>query len=211
MSSPIIESLKWRYATKKFDSSKELEDHKLQYLIDAFNLTATSYGLQPCRLLIVRSQDVKNQMLPLSYNQSQVVDCAAVLVICITSVDSNYVNEYFKRVEQKRGTPTDVLKPFKDFLTDSFSQKTPEQIQSWAKRQAYLILGNLLTVCAVEKIDACPMEGFDPKGVDALLQLKEKGLESALLLPVGYRSPDDFMATQKKVRLENAEIVEILE
>jgi nitroreductase len=211
MSAEILESLSWRYATKKFDTKKTLKQDKLDLLIAAFNLTATSYGLQPCRLIVVKDQDLKEKMLPLCFNQSQIKDCDAVLVLCTTSISSSYIHDYFKRVETERGTPGETLKPFKDFLTDSFSKKTPEEIQSWARNQAYLIMGNLLTVCAVEKIDSCPMEGFNPKAMDDLLELGKVALESVLLLPVGYRAVDDFMASEKKVRLEKAEVVRILD
>jgi nitroreductase/dihydropteridine reductase len=84
-----IESLQWRYATKKFDSEKNLETSQLELLAQAFNLTATSYGLQPCRLIVVQDQDLKEKMVPHSYGQMQVKDASAVLVICTTAVDEN--------------------------------------------------------------------------------------------------------------------------
>jgi nitroreductase len=210
MPESILESLKWRYATKKFDNEKSLEASKIELLVQSFNLTATSYGLQPCKLIVVESKELKEKMLPISYNQSQVKDAAAVLVLCTTSVDSSYINGYFDLVSSERGTDKKVLKPFQEFLVDSFSKKSEEEIQSWAKNQAYLIMGNLLTVCAAQGIDSCPMEGFDPKAMDELLELKKHGLNSVLLLPIGYRSNTDFMSTQKKVRQPQESMVSYL-
>jgi nitroreductase/dihydropteridine reductase len=202
-----IESLQWRYATKKFDPAKKLDKDQLELLAKAFNLTATSYGLQPCRLIIVHDQDIKEKMVAHSYGQMQVKDCSAVLVLCTTAVDANYVKEYFSIVKKERDTPDDILKPFQDLLTDTFSNKEVEEIELWAKNQAYLIMGNLLTVCAQQQIDSCPMEGFVPERVDELLGLKEVGLKSTLLLPVGYRSTDDMMSQLKKVRRPQQEMV----
>lgn len=202
-----IESLQWRYATKKFDPAKKLGKDQLETLAHAFNLTATSYGLQPCRLIIVQDQDIKEKMIPHSYGQMQVKDSSAVLVLCTTAVDANYVKEYFSIVKKERDTPDEVLQPFQDFLTDTFSKKEVEEIELWAKNQAYLIMGNLLTVCAQEQIDSCPMEGFVPDKVDQLLGLDELGLKSTLLLPVGHRSTDDMMSQLKKVRRPQQEMV----
>ncbi len=202
-----IESLQWRYATKKFDPARKIEVDQLELLATAFNLTATSYGLQPCRLVIVQDQGIKDKMVAHSYGQLQVKDASAVLVLCTTAVDSNYIKEYFSLVKKQRNTPDEVLQPFEDFLTNSFSKKEVEEVESWARNQAYLILGNLLTVCAQEQIDSCPMEGFVPEKVDELLGLPEVGLKSTLLLPVGYRAGDDMMSQLKKVRRPQQEMV----
>nr|WP_213522481.1 NAD(P)H-dependent oxidoreductase [Nonlabens sp.] len=205
-----IESLQWRYATKKFDSEKKLETTQLELLAQAFNLTATSYGLQPCRLIVVQDQDLKENMVPHSYGQMQVKDASAVLVICTTAVDEQYVKDYFSIVKKERNTPDEVIQPFQDFLISTFSKKESEEIELWAKNQAYLILGNLLTVCAQQQIDSCPMEGFVPEKIDELLDLKSKGLKSTLLLPVGYRAMDDLMSQLKKVRRPQQEMVSYL-
>ncbi|AGC75311.1 nitroreductase [Nonlabens dokdonensis] len=202
-----IESLKWRYATKKFDPAKKIEVSQLELLAQAFNLTATSYGLQPCRLVVVQDQDVKDKMVAHSFGQLQVKDASAVLVLCTTAVDKNYIKDYFSIVKKQRNTPDEVLKPFEDFLTDTFSKKEVEEVETWARNQAYLILGNLLTVCAQEQIDSCPMEGFVPEKVDELLGLSKVGLKSTLLLPVGYRAADDMMSELKKVRRPQQEMV----
>lgn len=203
-----IENLQWRYATKKFDNNKHLTQEQLNTLAEAFNLTATSYGLQPCRMIMVSSQEVKNAMVEKAYGQRQVADASAVLVICTKHVDVAYVKDYFKLVQQVRNTPDEVLKPFKEMLTSTFSTMQIEEVKQWSKNQAYIALGNLMTVCAQERIDSCPMEGFIPTQIDELLGLKEKGLTSVLLLPVGHRAPDDMFADLKKVRRPQQEMVD---
>lgn len=197
----IIESLQWRYATKKFDPNKKISSTQLQTLKEAFNLTATSYGLQALNLVVVKNTDLREQLLEASFNQKQVIDASHLLVICYPiNFDSNNVNEYFELVQQIRNTPEEVLKPFKDFLIHEFETKSTEDKNIYFTKQAYIALGNLLTTCAVEKIDACPMEGFIPSKYDEILGLTEKGLTSVLVLPVGFRAEDDFMAKEKKVR-----------
>ncbi len=205
-----IEDLKWRYATKNFDSNKSLTAAQLEILTHAFNLTATSYGLQPCRMILVQNEELREKMIPIAYGQRQVRDASAVLVICTTRVDSDYVKDYFERVKAIRNTPDEVLSPFRKQLTDRFDGMTIDQVDSWARNQAYISLGTLMSTCAQERIDSCPMEGFVPAKMDELLGLEKQGLQSVLLLPVGYRADDDMFASMEKVRLPMDRSVQVI-
>ncbi|UAB83931.1 NAD(P)H-dependent oxidoreductase [Zunongwangia sp. SCSIO 43204] len=196
-----IKALQWRYAVKKFDAEKILPEAKIDILKQAFNLTATSYGLQPIRLVVVKNKELQESLKEKAMNQVQLSTASHVLVICIEDkVDKDFILNYFERVKQIRETPDEILDPFKNFLVDDFGKKSAEDLTIWAKNQAYLVLGTLLTVCATEEIDACPMEGFLPEEYDELLNLKEKNLKSVLVLPVGYRAKDDIFSSFKKVR-----------
>lgn len=203
-----IESLQWRYAVKKFDENKSLSEAQIETLKEAFNLTATSYGLQPVSLAIVKNKEIQKQLVAHSWNQQQVVQASHVLVICIPKEHTEKdIEKYFNLVKEIRNTPDEILNPFKEFLMGRFKQKTQEDLYQWNKNQAYIALGNLLTVCAIEKIDSCPMEGFDPIKYDEILGLAEKNLQSILVLPVGHRAEDDFMKDLKKVRKQTNEAV----
>lgn len=203
MTKTIIHDLQWRYATKKFDPSRKLSEEKLDTLKESFNLTATSYGLQPIKLLIVEDAEIKKDLVPLTMHQKQVEDASHLLIFCVVKdIDAEYITAYFERVQNTRGTSKTILAPFRDILIQDFEQKGSAEVFAWAKNQAYLAMGNLLTVCALEKIDSCPIEGFEPEGYDTYLKLKEKGLQSVLVMPVGYRADDDFFANMKKVRKE---------
>ncbi|MAN59574.1 MAG: NAD(P)H-dependent oxidoreductase [Flavobacteriaceae bacterium] len=201
MKDTVIDTLSWRYATKKFDPERRIPDEKLDIIKEAFNLTATSYGLQPLRMMVIEKKSVKEALVPLTMEQRQVADASHVLVLCVeNTLDSSFIKNYFNRVETTRNTPRAILKPFEKFLVDSFSEKNPEEIQQWMEKQAYIALGNLLTVCALEEIDTCPIEGFEPEQYDEYLNLREKGLRSVVVIAMGYRAEDDFFSEMKKVR-----------
>ena len=205
----ILKSLKWRYATKKFDSNFILTKDQLHILKEAFNLTATSYGLQPIKLLVIQNKELRESLVPHAFGQRQVADASHLLVICIQKESSvKDVENYFNLVKEIRNTPDEVLAPFKDYMIGSVSKSSQEELQQAAKSQAYIALGNLLTVCATQQIDSCPMEGFSPTEFDSILKLDEMNLKSVLLLPVGKRADDDYMADLKKVRkpIENTVI-----
>lgn len=197
----VIEKLQWRYATKKFDSSKKLSESQLNTLKEAFNLTALSYGLQTLKLVIVEDNTTRKQLVESAYGQKQVVDASHLLVLCIQSeINERDVDAYFTDVQSIRKTPSETLQPFKNQLISTLAQMPDSKKVEWATKQAYIALGNLMTVCAIEQIDSCPMEGFNPAAFDELLNLSAHGLKSVLLLPVGFRAEDDMFAGFKKVR-----------
>ncbi|MBJ7882643.1 NAD(P)H-dependent oxidoreductase [Gelidibacter salicanalis] len=197
----IIQSLQWRYATKKFDPNKNLTQEKLHTLKEAFNLTATSFGLQTISLLIIENKQLREKLLPAAYHQRQIVEASRLLVLCIKDhINTADVDDLFDNVSELRNTPETILEPYRNDLKSMMKNMTQVEQQEWSIKQAYIALGNLMTVCAVERIDSCPMEGFERAQYDAILSLKEKGLKSVLLLPVGYRAEDDIFSSFKKVR-----------
>lgn len=207
----IIDSLNWRYATKKFDSTRKLSKSQINLLKKAFNLTASSYGLQPVKLIVISNQKIKNSLLKSSMNQLQVIQCSHLLIICIESnINKSYIESYFKRVIDIRKTDPIVLESFKESIINEFNDMSNTSIINWSINQAYLALGNLMTVCSVEGIDSCPMEGFLPEKYDEILDLKSKNLKSVLVMPVGYRSVNDQFSSFKKVRKDiNDNTIEI--
>ena len=204
----IIEKLQWRYATKKFDTTKQLSEAELSTLKEAFNLTALSYGLQTLKLVIIEDKELRERLVPLSYGQRQVADASHLLVFCIQNeIDEVEVHKHFETIKAIRKTPDATLKPFKDQLTATILAMPKEKKLGWATKQAYIALGNLMTVCAIEGIDSCPMEGFMPKDIDKALGLDDLGLSSVLMLPVGHRAEDDLFASFKKVRKPLSETI----
>ncbi|MDD3723283.1 MAG: nitroreductase family protein [Lutibacter sp.] len=208
----IIESLKWRYATKKFDPSKKLSTQQIDTLKNAFNLMASSFGLQPLKLIIIENEKLKEEFVKYCYYQRQVADASHLLVLCIENdTTTEAINAYFDLEKEIRGTSEEIISKYRNQLINNFQNKSLEEKQISATNQVYLALGNLMVVCAIEKIDACPMEGFMSEKIDELLNLPAQNLKSVLLFPVGFRADDDFMSTMKKVRKPlNETVLEIL-
>ncbi len=193
----IIDSLRWRYATKKFDDSRFVSESDIDTLCEAFNLTATSYGLQPIKLLVVKNKELQQKMQNASWNQAQVGTASHVLVFCIEkNIDDSFIENYFKRFP----VLNEGVLAYKNVIKGRFEGQAAEDIKAWSTKQAYIALGNLMTVCADLQIDSCPMEGFVPSEVDIILRLEEKALSAVLLLPIGYRSEDDKGGSREKIR-----------
>jgi len=204
----IIKSLEWRAAIKKFDPQKTVSKEDIDKLIEAANLTATSGGLQPFKMVVVSNKEIKEQLVQSSYGQNMVKDAPNLLVFSVeTDIDETLVDRFVERAQKIRGKGKDELIGFSESMKAYISSISKENRIAWAKSQAYIALGTVLTVAAELKIDSCPMEGFDPISYQSLLGLKEKNLLPVLVLPIGYRSDLDVHSKEKKVRKSKEEFV----
>lgn len=197
----LIKSLEWRYATKKMNGEKIPQD-KLERVLEATRLAPSSYGLTPYQVIVVENQELKEKLQGACYGQTQLVDSSAVLVFATwNTITDESVDTYLNEIATQREIPVESLMYFGDMIKISLSNMTEEQKTTWAQKQAYIGLGFSLVSTAIEEIDSTPMEGFNPQSVDEILNLKELGLKSAVVLPLGYRDKDnDNLQTMKKVR-----------
>lgn len=203
----VVDALNWRYAVKKFSLDK-LSNEEVGTLADATRLSASSYGLQPYKILAVESQAVRAQLLPFSFGQDKVAQSSHLIVIAAqTNIGDATVERYIDKYSQIANKPKSELQNFSNHMKSALAAKTPEQRQEWAHQQAYIALGTLLTCAAMMKIDSCPMTGFDSAGYDAVLGLKDLGLTSTVICPIGRRHGEDTQAQAPKVRFDYDEIV----
>jgi len=209
--STFIENQNWRYATKKFNSEKKISEADFEILKDAIQLSSSSYGLQPYKVLIVENEEIRKQLQPASWGQSQIVDASHLFVFAnIANVDEEYINNFAQNVATTRNIPFENVKGYADFMIGKITTLTTEEQAIWTAKQTYLALGNLLNAAAELKIDVTPMEGFDPKQYDEILGLKEKGLHAALVATVGYRHHEDDTQHYIKVRKPKSELFETI-
>ncbi|MEM8763521.1 MAG: NAD(P)H-dependent oxidoreductase [Bacteroidota bacterium] len=209
--STILEDLQWRYATKKFDPSKKISEDQLNTLLEAARLSPTSYGLQPFHVFVVEDAEIREQLKPVSWNQSQIVDASHLLVFANhNEFDASLVDEYLDNVSETRGVSLEQLKGYGDFMKSKLLDLPEASKDSWTARQVYIALGNVMTAAATLKVDTCPMEGFDRKAYDEILGLSEKGLTTTVVLPVGYRSEEDETQHYAKVRRAAEDFVTII-
>lgn len=203
----LNEALKWRYAVKTF-SDREVEPDKLQSILDATRLSASSYGLQPYRILVIQSQDTRAQLVEHSYGQGKVLHASHLVVFAAqTAVGDEAIDQFIQQVARSRNQPVSELRAYADHVKAAVTAKSPAELVAWSKDQAYLALGNFLTAAALRRVDACPMEGFDAAGYDRVLGLPEQQLTTAVICPIGYRHPDDPYADYDKVRRPYGEMI----
>ncbi|GAA4318221.1 NAD(P)H-dependent oxidoreductase [Pontixanthobacter gangjinensis] len=205
------EDLNWRYATKKFDANKQINQEDLNSLLESIQLSASSYGLQPYEVIVVKDPETREKLKAAAWNQTQVTDASYLLVFAnLKSVSESYVDNYLDNIADTRNLSREDLKGMEDMIKNTTLQLSAEEQEAWAAKQAYIALGNLLSAAANLKIDTCPMEGFDAQKFDEILGLKDKNLTTAVIAPVGYRSEDDSYQHLAKVRKSKSDLIEII-
>lgn len=204
----LLGQLNWRYATKQFDPARKITAPDWAAIEEALLLTPSSGGLQPWKFIVVTDPAVRAKLLPASYGQAQVTAASHLVVFASKNNFSEAdVDAHLKHVAEVQGAPIEALAPLRGMLVGGIVKALDEAARNaWARNQAYLALGNLLTSAALLGIDACPMEGFDRAQYDAILGLKAKGLASAVIATVGYRLPTDKYAAAPKVRFPKEQI-----
>jgi len=203
----LIDNLKWRYSTKKF-SNKKISEEFIDQIVEATNLSASSAGLQPFRLLLIENEELRKQLGEGSFN-TQIAESSHLLVFAaFDEIKLNHIEEYIEHIATVRGMETENLSEFKAALVTNILPRERHENFVWASRQAYIALGTALIAAAELKVDATPMEGFDGEKFDTLLKLKEKGLKTVVLLALGYRDTEkDVFAGFTKVRLNKEKLV----
>lgn len=203
----IIEALNWRYAVRQF-SQQRIDDLKIKQLIEATRLSATSYGLQPYRMIIVDDIQTRKKLMPYSFGQQKVVECSHLIVFAAQPYPGKeMIDEYIHSVARIRQQSIDELKGLAGHMRSVFADMSSEQKRAWAHQQVHIALGTMLTAAATMKIDSCPMGGFDAAGYDNVLGLNKRGLETSVICALGVRHPDDHSAQLEKVRYEQDEMV----
>lgn len=206
----LLEVLKWRYATKQFDASRKIPADVWEALEDALVLSPSSYGLQPWKFLVVTDPAVKAALRPHSWDQPQVTDCSHHVVFASRlGVDAAFVEKYLERIAEVRGVPVESLAFYREMMaSDILNGPRSKWAAEWAVRQAYIALGNFMTSAAMIGVDTCPMEGIDPAKYDEILGLREKGFQTVVACPAGYRAAGDKYAVLPKVRFAKEEMIE---
>ena len=197
----IIDNLKWRYATKKFDSSKKIDQSKIDLLKEAVNLTASSYGLQPYKVLIITDPEVRQKLREAAWGQPQLTDASHVILFCnYLNVGEKEVDDYLKLRADINNLDVAESVEYGNMIKAFLSSLTPEQMVSWTSKQTYIALGTLLAAASELEIDSCPMEGFMREEFDKILGLNQKGLTASVMATIGYRDSEDPFGKLAKVR-----------
>lgn len=205
---PLNDLLNWRYATKKMDPSKVVPQEKVDAIIEAIRMSPTSSGTQPFELFVVTNPDIRSQIAETAGGQAQITDGSHLLVFAAwdnyTAVRIDEVVDL--NVEARGDLP--MLHAYYDNLKSNYLSRDAEVNYAHAARQAYIALGIALVAAAEQEVDSTPMEGFNPDAVDEILGLKEKGLRSVVLMPLGYRDEaGDWLLSMSKVRKSRDTIV----
>lgn len=208
----LLDKLNWRYAAKAMNGEIVAED-KIERILEAARLAPTSSGLQPFEIFVIKNQDIKEKIKPVAWNQSVITDCSHLLVFAAwDTYTEDRINYMFDLTNEIRGVKNEGWENYRQMLLKAYPEKDAEENFNHAAKQAYIAFSQAIIAAAYENVDATPLEGFDPASVDKILGLREKGLRSAVMLPLGYRAEDkDWLASLVKVRKPMEDLVTVIE
>ncbi|WP_139419377.1 NAD(P)H-dependent oxidoreductase [Chryseobacterium mulctrae] len=197
----LLKDLNWRYAVKKY-STEKVDEQKIDLILNAINLSASSCGLQPYRLFVISNEELKLKLKADSFN-GQIAESSHLFVFAAyNKITTQNVQDLVYLTSQVKNVSIESLDGLFVSIDSFFRSRTDEQNRHWAEKQTYIALGTALVAAANLRVDATPMEGFDSELFDKLLGLDEKGLHSTVILSLGYRDEaNDYLASTKKVRI----------
>ena len=205
--SNFVKNANWRYATKKFDAAKKVSNNDLETLKEAVRLSASSYGLQPYKVFIIENPEVRAQLLPAAWGQSQIVDASHLLVFAnIINFGETEIDTYFQNLIETRRISMEAVQGYADFMKSKIAALSLDNKNIWTEKQTYIALSNLLSAAAELNIDVTPMEGFEPEKFNEILGLDKLGLNASVIATIGYRHEDDATQHYVKVRKSNEEL-----
>ncbi len=208
----LLDKLKWRYATKAMNG-KKVAQNKIDTIIEAASIAPTSSGLQPFEIMVITNQELKEKIRAIGWDQPVITDCSHLLVF--TAWD-NYtperINKMFDLTNTIRGFKNQGWEDYRQMLLNSYPQRDAEINFNHAAKQAYIAFSQAIAAAAFESVDSTPMEGFDPDALDKILNLREKGLRSCVMLALGYRDAEnDWLVNLPKVRKSKEDLVTVFE
>jgi nitroreductase len=205
-----LEALSRRYSVKKFNHEIIPQD-TLHNILESGKLSASSLGLQPYKVLVVESEEMKQKLIPAFYNPSQISTCSHLIVIISKkTIEESYIHGYFNHISEVRETPVEKLDLFRKSINQHITQKTKDEIFNWAEKQSYIVLANLMYAAAIENIDSCPMEGFRQDLIEEILNINPETEKVTVTLALGYRSEEDHFQHMKKVRKPNEKLFKFI-
>lgn len=205
----LLEQMNWRYACKKFDPNKKIREADLKILLESLRLSASSYGLQPWKFIVVKDPEIRKQLLPLSWGQTPVTEASHFIVLTYKEkMDEEHIRKFVEKSAEVRGLDPASLEGFKNMMVgDLIKGPRSNVINWWAQRQTYIAMGSFLSTAALMEIDTLPMEGLDPAGYDKVLGLENSGYKTVAAIACGYRSPEDKYQHNKKVRFDLSDVI----
>ncbi len=208
----LLDKLNWRYAAKAMNGKKVTQE-KIDNIVEAISLAPTSSGLQPFEVIIIKNKELKEKIKTISWNQSVITDCSHLFVFAAwDTYTADRINKMFDLTNTIRGFKNERWENYRQMLLNSYPQKDAEVNFNHAAKQAYIAFSQAITAAAFEGVDSTPIEGFEAEALDKILNLKEKGLRSCVILPIGYRDEkNDWLVNLKKIRKSKEDLITVIE
>lgn len=196
----ILDILNFRHACKEFDSNKKISDSDFEIILKSGQLSPSSMGIEPWKFLVIENEALREALAPISWGgKLQIPSCSHLVIMLSRSAsdlkhDSSYIDYLLREVKQMPDQTVDGFKNIIKSIEDTRFNNDERAILNYSCLQTYIAAANMMTVAAMEKIDSCPIGGYDQQAVENLLV--ERGLLDkdhfylTLMIAFGYRKND---------------------
>ena len=200
-------AINFRHACKMFNEDKKISDKDIKYILEAGRLSPSSFGMEGWKFLVITNQNLKEELRPFCWDQPQITTCSHLIIILGAinplKIESGIPQKRF----QRRNLPDEIIEQYigvyKNYVEETGDG---EDIFKWSSKQTYIAAANMMNAAAILEIDSCPIEGFEKKKIDQLLNLDTKEFQTSLILPLGYR----IKPQPEKIRRNFDEVVEFI-
>jgi len=208
MKKTFEEAMEFRHACKIFDDTKTVSDEDIRFILEAGRKSPSSFGMEAWKFLVITNEELKAKLKPACWDQAQITSCSHLVVVLAgiesVKVESGEVKKRFARREMPQESLDFYMQLYADHLKETLS--TDENIYAWTAKQTAIAVANMMTAGASIGIDSCPIEGYDKKQVEEILQLDTTKFQLAMVLPFGYRLNEQ----PQQIRLPFDEVVEFI-
>lgn len=186
--SEFRDAMAFRHACKRFDSAKTIPETQFDALLETVRLSPSSFGMEPWRVLVVRTPELREALKPLCWNQNQITEASELLIFTTENAAVRGGTEYVRNMFARRGLDAAATAAYMQRYADYLAplEADARLLENWTAKQCYIAAANLMTHAAAMGIDSCPIEGFEKAKVETCLQLPE-GRHVALIVALGYR------------------------
>ena len=212
----IIDAFNFRHATKVFDPERKINPEQFNTILESARLSPSSFGFEPWQLLVVQSPEKRELIRDFAWGANGAFNgtagqlgTASHFLIFLAHTDatmkhnSEYQQNFMKEVKQ---LPDDVIgfinQAFQKFQEHDFGIEGERQVTDWSAKQAYIAMGNVMSVAAMMGIDSCPIEGFEMDKTEKVLE-EHFGIDTtiykpAVMVALGYRADEPPFAKTRR-------------
>ncbi|WP_338981728.1 nitroreductase family protein [Spiroplasma endosymbiont of Eupeodes luniger] len=186
----LKEILLARHSWREYDPQK-INEQDINEILEAARHSPSAFGSEPWHLIVVSNNKVKQELHPLIWKQKQVLNASHLFLILTNKKNAFTKNSAFLRLRyQTRYQNSD--EKFEQLQNNliNYLKKYINDPEEWAKRQAYILLENIILCAFAKGIGTSPMEAFDGADIINYLETNKyiapNEYNVAVVLAAGY-------------------------
>ncbi|QRG68068.1 nitroreductase family protein [Brevibacillus choshinensis] len=180
------QAMEARHSVRKYDPNAVIPQGELNEILRLASTAPSSWNLQHWRFLVVTDPAIKQKLLPIAYNQQQVVDAyATIIILGDLEADKAAAVVYDKALA--KGLVSQQVRDTMVGQVEGAYKNNPEIARDEAIRNSSYAAMQLMLAAKSKGYDTCPMGGYDKAKLIEALNIPPRYIPS-LMLTLGKAS-----------------------